>query len=64
MAVLAERRPETVAAWLGVLTAGGAYLPIDPLYAARAGGLAGRATPAPGRCSPGGISPAGCHRCR
>jgi amino acid adenylation domain-containing protein len=31
VAVLAERRPTTIAAWLGVLAAGGAYVPIDPL---------------------------------
>jgi amino acid adenylation domain-containing protein len=30
VAVLAGRRPETIAAYLGVLAAGGAYLPIDP----------------------------------
>ena len=30
--VLADRRPETVAAILGVLKAGGAYVPLDPAY--------------------------------
>jgi amino acid adenylation domain-containing protein len=30
VAVLAERRPETIAAWLAVLAAGGAYVPLDP----------------------------------
>ncbi|MFF0306944.1 amino acid adenylation domain-containing protein [Streptosporangium sp. NPDC004379] len=35
VAVLMERRPELVVALLGVLKAGAAYLPLDPVYPAR-----------------------------
>ncbi|MCP5155131.1 MAG: amino acid adenylation domain-containing protein [Ectothiorhodospiraceae bacterium] len=57
VAVLLERTPEMVAAWLGVMQVGAAYLPLDPaLPEGRLDGLLAAAAPAAIVAAPGGHS--------